>query len=85
MTDAPRTGWLARLRAGLSRTSTALKDSIGGIFTRKKLDAATIGAAAQAAQDEVHPISDVRASAWYRKEMIHNMTKRILEDVAANH
>jgi CO/xanthine dehydrogenase FAD-binding subunit len=33
----------------------------------------------------VHPISDVRASAWYRKEMIHNMTKRILEDVSANH
>jgi len=27
----------------------------------------------------------VRASAWYRKEMIHNMTKRILEDVSANH
>ena len=42
MTDAPRTGWLARLRAGLSRTSTALKDSIGGIFTRKKLDAASL-------------------------------------------
>ncbi len=51
----------------------------------KKLDAATIAAAARAAQDEVHPISDVRASAWYRKEMIHNMTKRILEDVSANH
>ncbi|MBL8502904.1 MAG: xanthine dehydrogenase family protein subunit M [Rhodocyclaceae bacterium] len=51
----------------------------------KKLDAATIAAAAKAAQDEVHPISDVRASAWYRKEMIHNMTRRILEDVSANH
>lgn len=51
----------------------------------RSLDAATIAAAAKAAQDEVHPISDVRASAWYRKEMIHNMTKRILEDVAANH
>ncbi len=51
----------------------------------RKLDAATIAAAARAAQEEVHPISDVRASAWYRKEMIHNMTKRILEDVSANH
>ena len=51
----------------------------------KKLDAATIAAAAKIAQDEVHPISDVRASAWYRKEMIHNMTRRILEDVSANH
>jgi fused signal recognition particle receptor len=42
MTDAPKTGWLARLRAGLSRTSTALKDSIGGIFTKRKLDAASL-------------------------------------------
>jgi CO/xanthine dehydrogenase FAD-binding subunit len=55
------------------------------VLEGKKLDAATIAAAAKAAQDEVHPISDVRASAWYRKEMIHNMTKRILEDVSANH
>ncbi len=51
----------------------------------RRLDEAAIAAAAQAAHDEVHPISDVRASAWYRKEMIRNMTKRILEDVAANH
>jgi CO/xanthine dehydrogenase FAD-binding subunit len=51
----------------------------------RKLDAATIAAAAAAARDEVHPISDVRASDWYRKEMIHNMTKRILEDVSTSH
>lgn len=51
----------------------------------RKLDAATIAAAAIAARDEVHPISDVRASDWYRKEMIHNMTKRILEDVSTSH
>jgi xanthine dehydrogenase FAD-binding subunit len=48
----------------------------------KRLDAATIDAAAKAAQDEVHPIDDVRASAWYRKELIHNMTKRMLGHVA---
>jgi fused signal recognition particle receptor len=42
MTDAPRTGWLARLRAGLSRTSAALRDRIGGILTRRKLDAAAL-------------------------------------------
>ncbi len=46
------------------------------------LDAATIEAAAIAARDEVNPIDDVRATAWYRKEMIHNMTKRMLENVA---
>ena len=48
----------------------------------KPLDAATIEKAAAIARDEVHPIDDVRASAWYRKEMIHNITKRILGHVA---
>ncbi|NMM26894.1 MAG: xanthine dehydrogenase family protein subunit M [Glaciimonas sp.] len=48
----------------------------------KRLDAATIEAAASAARDEVNPIDDLRASAWYRKQLIHNMTKRILSHVA---
>ena len=48
----------------------------------QRLDAATIEKAAAIARDEVHPIDDVRASAWYRKEMIHNITKRILGHVA---
>jgi xanthine dehydrogenase FAD-binding subunit len=50
----------------------------------KRLDAATIENAAAAARDEVHPIDDVRASAWYRKQLVHNMTKRILSHVAQN-
>jgi fused signal recognition particle receptor len=33
-----RTGWLSRLKAGLSKTSVKLGDSIAGIFTRRKLD-----------------------------------------------
>ena len=48
----------------------------------RRLDAATIDAAAAAAHDEVKPIDDVRASAWYRRELIRNMTKRMLNDVA---
>jgi len=48
----------------------------------RKLDAATIDQAAATARDEVKPIDDVRATAWYRKEMIHNITKRILGHVA---
>lgn len=31
-------GWFARLKAGLSRSSSKLGDGIGGIFTKKKLD-----------------------------------------------
>ncbi|NMG16366.1 FAD binding domain-containing protein [Aromatoleum bremense] len=48
----------------------------------RRLDEATIEAVASAARDEVNPIDDVRATAWYRKELIHNMTKRILDHVA---
>jgi xanthine dehydrogenase FAD-binding subunit len=43
---------------------------------------ATIAAAADTARDEIRPITDVRASEWYRRELIHNLTKRVLDDVA---
>jgi CO/xanthine dehydrogenase FAD-binding subunit len=48
----------------------------------RRLDAAAIEDVATIARDEVKPIDDVRATAWYRKEMIHNMTKRMLTHVA---
>jgi CO/xanthine dehydrogenase FAD-binding subunit len=48
----------------------------------QRLDAAAIEKIAAIARDEVQPIDDVRATAWYRKEMIHNITKRILSHVA---
>jgi len=48
----------------------------------KRLDPEVIAKVAQVARDEVTPIDDVRASAWYRKELIHNMTKRMLDHVA---
>jgi xanthine dehydrogenase FAD-binding subunit len=44
----------------------------------KPLDDAAIEAAAKAAVDDVHPISDVRASDWYRRELVHNMLRRML-------
>ena len=44
-------------------------------------DAATLEAAVQTALAEIHPISDVRASDWYRRELIHNMLTRILTNV----
>ncbi|MBV8776290.1 MAG: signal recognition particle-docking protein FtsY [Alphaproteobacteria bacterium] len=39
--DDPR-GWFARLRAGLSKSSTALTDGINQIFLRRRLDAAAL-------------------------------------------
>jgi fused signal recognition particle receptor len=37
-----RRGWLARLRAGLAKSSTALNDGINQIFLRRRLDAAAL-------------------------------------------
>ncbi|HZK92261.1 MAG TPA: signal recognition particle-docking protein FtsY [Stellaceae bacterium] len=37
-----RGGWFARLRAGLSKSSTALTEGINQIFTRRRLDAAAL-------------------------------------------
>lgn len=52
------------------------------VLEGRTLDEDTIAAAAEAARDEVTPIDDIRASAWYRRELIHNMTKRMLDHVA---
>ncbi len=48
----------------------------------RRLDPATIEAVADVARDEVTPIDDIRATAWYRRELIHNITKRMLAHVA---
>ena len=56
------------------RTEAALEGSV--------LDPAAIERIAGIARDEVRPIDDVRASAWYRRELVFNMTKRMLDDVA---
>lgn len=46
------------------------------------LDETGIARVAAVARDEVRPIDDVRASAWYRRELVCNMTRRMLDDVA---
>jgi fused signal recognition particle receptor len=37
-----KTGWLSRLKQGLARSSAKLSDGIAGIFTRRRLDDATL-------------------------------------------
>ena len=39
--EAP-TGWFQKLKAGLGKTSAKLSDGISGLFTKRKLDAATL-------------------------------------------
>jgi xanthine dehydrogenase FAD-binding subunit len=46
------------------------------------LDEAGIERIAMQAQAEVRPISDIRASEWYRRELVLNMMKRMLRHVA---
>ncbi len=36
-------GWFQRLKAGLTKTSARLSEDIAGIFTKRKLDAGTLG------------------------------------------
>ena len=40
--EAPREGWFARLASGLKRSSDQLTGSITSVFTKRKLDAATL-------------------------------------------
>ncbi|MDR4308911.1 signal recognition particle-docking protein FtsY [Chelatococcus sambhunathii] len=42
MTDTTDTGWFARLKAGLSKTSSQLTRGIQELFTKEKIDAATL-------------------------------------------
>lgn len=50
----------------------------------RRVDEALSTAAAQAAADAATPIDDVRASAWYRRELVRNLTRRTIADVAAS-
>ncbi len=41
-TEEKKSGWFARLKAGLSRTASSLSDSLTGVFTKRRLDAETV-------------------------------------------
>ncbi len=40
--EPPKAGWLARLRQGLTKSSSKLTEGITGIFTKRRLDHATL-------------------------------------------
>ena len=40
--SAPKTRWFDRLKQGLGKTSSRLSDGIAGLFTKRKLEAATL-------------------------------------------
>ena len=51
------------------------------ILRNKRIDEVLINKSAEAAADEARPISDVRASAVYRKEMVKVFTRRAIKEV----
>jgi len=50
----------------------------------KKVANGAIAEAARTAAEEARPVTDLRASAWYRKEMINVLLRRSLEELAGN-
>ncbi|MFC2068378.1 FAD binding domain-containing protein [Chloroflexota bacterium] len=53
------------------------------IIKGKKLDEKTIARAAEAAAEEVRPITDLRSTAEYRKEMVTVLVRRAIEKASA--
>ena len=46
-----------------------------------KVLSTAIEPALAAADADIQPISDIRASAWYRRELVHNVLRRMLDHV----
>ena len=63
-----KTSWFQRLKQGLSRSSTALTDSITGVFTKRKLDA-----------DALQDLEDVLIQADLGVETAMAITDRLSE------
>ena len=57
---------------------TAIANEAEALLRGRKIDPARIERAAQAALEESRPISNVRASAQYRREMVAVLTRRAL-------
>lgn len=60
-----------------------VSEKIPALLNGQKLSDELIEKAAEAAQSEAVPISDVRASAWYRNEIVGVLTRRLLKEAYA--
>jgi CO/xanthine dehydrogenase FAD-binding subunit len=74
----------ARVAIGSAASTPLRVRQTEAALNGRPLDAEAIEAVAETAAREINPISDVRGSAWYRREMVANITKRILRNVAHN-
>ena len=54
------------------------------VLEGRRLDNEVITAAVAAALEEINPIDDVRASGWYRSELVRNLLTRVLRNAVAS-
>ncbi len=71
----------ARLALGAVAPTAIRAHDAERVLAEGPLDRARIERVVDAADAVIHPISDVRASDWYRRELVHNLLRRILSDV----
>ena len=67
-----------RIALGAVAPTPILASKAAAVIEGKSLDDELISRAAQAAADEISPIDDIRASAWYRRQMTNELVSRIL-------
>ena len=84
LAGVPANGGLANVRVAFGAVApTPVRAPLTeAAIAGRVLDDAVIGEIADVARNEASPIDDVRGSAWYRRELIHNVIKRMLGDVA---
>jgi fused signal recognition particle receptor len=86
---APKTSWWQKLKSGLSRTASTVSDGITGIFTKRKLDDATLEdledilIQADLGIDVAARISAAVGKGSYDKEIEPEEVKKILSEEVA--
>ncbi|MEN8164200.1 MAG: xanthine dehydrogenase family protein subunit M [Acidobacteriota bacterium] len=56
--------------------------TVEAVLVGRPLDPEAIGRAVEAVQDDIAPIDDVRAPAWYRRVAVATLLERLLEEAA---
>ena len=67
-----------RIALGAVAPTPIFATKAAAVIEGKALDDQLIARAARAAADEISPIDDIRASAWYRRQMTNELVARIL-------
>ena len=72
----------ARIALGAVAPTPLLVEKAAAMLEGQALEAPVIEKVAESAAEDASPIDDIRASAWYRKQIVRQMVARILSDLA---